>query len=151
MPRSPTSAAERCSSTICENCRRNHAIDVRQLVNFFDGPAAVERAEHRPHAAVGRHAQLALQRALLFFDRQRRDPSGACWPNSRPLRPSSSDRNAFMKASLNVRPIAIASPTDFICVVSVRSALRELLERPPRHLDDDVVDRRLEGRRASAA
>jgi hypothetical protein len=27
-----------------------------------------------------------------------------------------------MNASLNVRPIAIASPTDFICVVSVRSA-----------------------------
>ena len=42
--------------------------------------------------------------------------------NSRPLRPSSSDRTPFMKASLNVRPMAIASPTDFICVVSVRSA-----------------------------
>ena len=27
-----------------------------------------------------------------------------------------------MKASLKVRPIAITSPTDFICVVSVRSA-----------------------------
>ena len=40
--------------------------------------------------------------------------------NSRLLRPSSSDR--FMNASLNVRPIAITSPTDFICVVSVRSA-----------------------------
>ena len=42
--------------------------------------------------------------------------------NSRPLRPSSSDRTPFMNASLKVRPIAIASPTDFICVVSVRSA-----------------------------
>ena len=27
-----------------------------------------------------------------------------------------------MNASLKVRPMAIASPTDFICVVSVRSA-----------------------------
>ena len=44
------------------------------------------------------------------------------WPMSDPLEPSSSDRNAFMNASLNVRPIAITSPTDFICVVSVRSA-----------------------------
>jgi hypothetical protein len=42
--------------------------------------------------------------------------------NSMLPRPSSSERNAFMKASLNVRPIAITSPTDFICVVSVRSA-----------------------------
>jgi hypothetical protein len=44
------------------------------------------------------------------------------WPISGPLAPSSSERNAFMNASLKVRPIAITSPTDFICVVSVRSA-----------------------------
>jgi hypothetical protein len=42
--------------------------------------------------------------------------------NRLPLFPSSSERTAFRNASLNVRPIAIASPTDFICVVSVRSA-----------------------------
>ena len=41
---------------------------------------------------------------------------------SRPLRPSSSERIPLRNASLNVRPIAIASPTDFICVVRVRSA-----------------------------
>jgi len=29
---------------------------------------------------------------------------------------------AFCSASLNVRPMAMTSPTDFICVVSVRSA-----------------------------
>ena len=39
----------------------------------------------------------------------------------------------------------MASPTDFICVVSVRSACGKLLEVPPRDLDDDVVDGRLEG------
>jgi hypothetical protein len=44
------------------------------------------------------------------------------WVNSRPFDPSSSERNAFMNASLKVRPIAITSPTDFICVVRVRSA-----------------------------
>ena len=36
----------------------------------------------------------------------------------------SSARKAFWKASLNVRPIAIDSPTDFICVVSRGSAAR---------------------------
>ena len=38
-----------------------------------------------------------------------------------PARPVSSDRSAFWKDSLNVRPIAIASPTDFIWVVSTGS------------------------------
>ena len=33
----------------------------------------------------------------------------------------SSDRTPFRKASLNVRPIAMTSPTDFICVPSVGS------------------------------
>ena len=40
----------------------------------------------------------------------------------RPQRSVSSERMAFWSASLNVRPMAITSPTDFICVVSVRSA-----------------------------
>ena len=34
----------------------------------------------------------------------------------------SSERSAFWKASLNVRPMAIASPTDFICVPRCGSA-----------------------------
>ncbi len=45
---------------------------------------------------------------------------------------------------MNVRPMAMASPTDFICVVSVGSALGEFLERPAGDLGDDVVDGRLE-------
>ena len=36
--------------------------------------------------------------------------------------PVSKLRNAFCRDSLNVRPMAIASPTDFICVVSRSSA-----------------------------
>ena len=39
-------------------------------------------------------------------------------------------------------PMAITSPTDFICVVRVRVGRRELLEREARDLGDDVVDRR---------
>ena len=37
----------------------------------------------------------------------------------KPLRPISSERRHFCRLSLNVRPMAIASPTLFICVVSV--------------------------------
>ncbi len=35
---------------------------------------------------------------------------------------SSRERSAFESASVNVRPIPIVSPTDFICVPSVVSA-----------------------------
>ena len=37
---------------------------------------------------------------------------------SRPSVPTSRLRSAFCSDSWNVRPIAITSPTDFICVVS---------------------------------
>ena len=39
-----------------------------------------------------------------------------------PNRPTSSPRRAFWSDSLNVRPIAITSPTDFIWVVRTGSA-----------------------------
>jgi len=39
-----------------------------------------------------------------------------------PNEPTSRPRSAFWKASLKVRPIAIVSPTLFICVVSRLSA-----------------------------
>ena len=42
--------------------------------------------------------------------------------SSRPVRPVSSERSAFCRLSWNVRPIAIASPTDFIDVVRIGSA-----------------------------
>ena len=42
--------------------------------------------------------------------------------SSRPVRPVSSERKAFCRDSWKVRPIAMASPTDFIEVVSVSSA-----------------------------
>jgi len=44
-------------------------------------------------------------------------------PSVHPERPASSARRPFWKASLNVRPIAMASPTDFICVVRRKSAV----------------------------
>ena len=67
-----------------------------------------------------------------------------------PRRPVSSERSAFWSDSGNVRPIAITSPTDCICVPSTGDAPGQLLERPARDLGDDVVDRRLERRRRLA-
>ena len=44
------------------------------------------------------------------------------WLQSKTAFLSSSERSAFCSASVKLRPIAIASPTDFMCVVSVGSA-----------------------------
>ena len=52
-----------------------------------------------------------------------RSSSGSCsrvWPRvSSPATPISSERRPFCSASLNVRPMAIASPTD--CMEKLRS------------------------------
>ena len=79
------------------------------------------------------------------------------WPrpsiaiSSRPVRPVSSERSAFCRLSWKVRPIAIASPTDFIEVVSIGVGAGEFLEGEARNFGDDVVDGRLErGRRRAA-
>ena len=55
--------------------------------------------------------QLADQPRLVFFVVEHRQL------DSDPVRPISSPRNAFWNDSWNVRPIAMTSPTDFICVV----------------------------------
>ena len=69
---------------------------------------------------------------------------------SRTARPCfSSERSAFCSASVKLRPIAIASPTRLHVRGQRRVGGRELLEGEPRHLDHDVVQRRLEAGRAS--
>ena len=49
-------------------------------------------------------------------------PSPGIAISSSPVSPVSSERSAFCRLSWKVRPIAIASPTDFIDVVSTGSA-----------------------------
>ncbi len=44
-------------------------------------------------------------------------------PATQPIRSISRPRIPFWNASLKVRPIAMTSPTDFICVVRVGSAV----------------------------
>ena len=48
--------------------------------------------------------------------------SGSTVLRLKPSTPVSRPRSAFCSDSWNVRPIAITSPTDFICVVSRSSA-----------------------------
>ena len=147
MPRKPTSDAAWHSSTICANCVRNHAIDSRELVELLDRPAAIERAEERPHAAIVGDAQLALQRAFLFLRRHASAaaalvcPTGArcCAQLERPERL----HEGFLE-----RPPDRHGLADRLHLGRQRAVgAGELLERPARHLDDDVIDRRLEGRR----
>jgi hypothetical protein len=51
-----------------------------------------------------------------------RSSSGGTFSRSRPQRPISIERSALPRLSLKVRPIAITSPTDFICGPSSSSA-----------------------------
>ena len=64
-----------------------------------------------------------------------------------PRRPCSSDRNAFCRLSGKVRPIAMTSPTDCICVPSTPVVPGSFSNAQRGNLGDDVVDHRLEARR----
>jgi hypothetical protein len=86
----------------------------------LDGPAAPQRA--RPAQMRGRGAVRARARARVASSSGRASRRAARRSNVEPPSPGLEQRSAFCSASLKVRPIAIASPTDFICVVSVRSA-----------------------------
>ena len=85
-------------------------------MDLLDRGAAAQRLLHGDDPAVGRARGLREQRASRSGSAGRR-PSQ--W-NDEPAR--SIDRSAFCSASVKLRPIDIASPTDFIVVVSVGSA-----------------------------
>ena len=101
------------------------------------------------HAAGGRASACRARRGWRSCRRPRRGRE--CSISSRPVRPVSSERSAFCSDSWKVRPMAMASPTDFIAVVSVGVGAGELLEGEARDLGDDIVDGRLERGRGRAA
>ena len=75
------------------------------------------------------------------------------WSASRGARGATSSSRPAMalpKASPKVRPRASTSPTLFMWVVSSAGRARQLLEREPRDLDRDVVERGLEAGRGDA-
>ena len=80
------------------------------------GEPAAQRLLHEHDPAVGGAAGVVEERARLARS------SGRA-PSQWKLLPFfSSERSAFCSASVNERPIDIASPTDFIVVVRVSSA-----------------------------
>ena len=117
-------------------------VDARRRSRRPRAPAA--RRASRP--SCGALAGSAARRPELDAVESRRSPPGQLNGASR----VSSERSAFCSASVKLRPIAIASPTHFIVRGQRRVGAGELLEREPRHLDHDVVERRLEGRRRLA-
>ena len=71
--------------------------------------------------------------------------------SSSPVSPVSSERSAFCKDSWKVRPIAMASPTDFIEVVSTGEAPGNFSKAKRGNLGDHVIDGRLEAGGRGAA
>ena len=106
---------------------------MRRSISSASAPARERREQHVVAVGAG-HLQ------------PRRAAPPAC-PSTDGIESSSRLRIALANACWNVRPIAMTSPTDFMCVLSRSSTPRELLEGEARPLHDDVVDRRLEGGR----
>ena len=86
------------------------------------------------------------ERGLTLAESTRRASrsAAAVAPVTQPIRSISRPRSPFWNASLKVRPMAMTSPTDFICVVSVGSAVGNFSKANRGHLDHDVVEHRLE-------
>ena len=92
-------------------------IDPRDLVQAFDRDEFPERGldledPFRRRNRGGGHQLLDAEAVVLAFDRI----------TVQPARPDSRERSAFWSDSGNVRPIAITSPTDCICVPSTGAA-----------------------------
>ena len=80
-------------------------------------PRSPRRAGRPSPCAAGRRAACGSPRAASSLS-----SSTSQWLQSKTAFLSSRLRSAFCSASVKLRPIAIASPTDFMCVVSVGSA-----------------------------
>ena len=127
-------------------CTRNHG---SMCVSAYTSSSVSPRGTRRRRRTrdPGRGSRSSRLSAIEAIGRRRYRASSDSGRSCRSRAP----RSAFCSDSWNVRPIAITSPTDFICVVEARVGRREFLEREARNLDDDVVDRRLErGRRLAA-
>ncbi len=113
-------------------------VDLRNLVELLDRPAALDRAEQIPQAPIGGNRQPFTQADIVFLVHRRRSEQQTAAPelerahalHERFLeRPPDRHRLAHRLHLRRQRPIG----------------LRELLEVPPRNLDDDVVDGGFEG------
>ena len=115
---SPSAAMLRSSSISANCCRNQRSIFVSSCSVSMLQPRRSARKSAHMRRSLGTTSRLRSAVSSSSSSRVSSGPDG----NRLPDLPSSSERTALRNASLNVRPIAIASPTDFICVVSVRSA-----------------------------
>ncbi len=76
-------------------------------------PAASARLIWKIRSGVGVHSATRRSSGASLVSRS----SARVAPTAQPGRPVSRARSPFCNASLKVRPIAMASPTDFIWVV----------------------------------
>ena len=98
------------SSTISQTCFRNHGSIGGHLVDLLDGVAALEgKADVAEALRIRRDQPLRNQLLIEHFGSRRLAGLEDC-------------ESPLPSACLNVRPIAITSPTDFICVPSTGSA-----------------------------
>ncbi len=116
-------------------------IDLRRLVHVVHAPAAVERLEDRPHAAIVRHGEPLAQRhgisGVALVPGGPEQPPRAAAELERPHRL----HERFLERAADRHRLA-----DRLHLRRQRAVgLGELLEVPSRVLDDDVVDGRLEG------
>ena len=94
-------------------------IDVRQRTNLVNTKAGQNGVSNPPHSIwIGRASFSLISCRVGSRDFSLR--SILSHPN--PKQPDSRPRIAFWSDSLNVRPIAMTSPTDFICVVRTGTA-----------------------------
>ena len=104
----------RASPTICRMFSRNHrSIFVISKTSSTVQPRWNARPRKKIRSAFG---------TVSFVRSVSSSTTASCPSPISPKRLISSERSAFCSASLKVRPIAIASPTLFICVVSTGSA-----------------------------
>ena len=89
-------------------------VDAARLVDRLDGHAAPQQLADLEDA-VGRRDGDRRQQLVVARAPPARSSAGS---QLSPRRPCSSERSAFCRLSGNVRPIAITSPTDCICVPS---------------------------------
>ena len=126
-------------------------IDASELVHLLDGPPPVESLEHREHPAIRRHHELPLERGVIGVLLVGVLLVGFGLAGEQPAALPDLQRADSLEKRLLERTADGHRLSDRLHLGHQGAVgLRELLEGPPRHLDDDVVERGLEAGRGQA-
>ena len=128
------------------NCVEEPRVDAGQLVDLLDASSRA-RARGRPPTSADRSGSPARFCSAPSSSSSSARRPAARWPNSSPLAAELERAERLQEGFLE----GAADRHRLAHRLHLRGqraiGLRELLERPARNLDDDVVDRRLERRR----